>query len=94
MMIIIIIIIIIIAVVIIIAIMIMMIKIILTMAVGIIINIPFQPGDFSTGSTTGGLCEGYKNKTCNDDCQQLLCCSSHIKSIMHNINVSLNWNYT
>ena len=38
--------------VIIIAIMIMMIKIILIIAAVIIINSPFEPGDFSTGSTT------------------------------------------
>ena len=37
----------------IIAIMIIMIKIILIIAVIIIINSPFQPGGFSTGSTTG-----------------------------------------
>ena len=40
---------------IIIAIMIMMIKIILVMAVVIIKNSPFEPGDFSTGSTSGQL---------------------------------------
>ena len=40
---------------IIIAIMIMMIKIILVIAVVIIINSPFEPRDFSTGSTTGQL---------------------------------------
>ena len=39
-------------VVVIIAAMIMMMKIILIIAVAIIINSPFQPGDFSTGSTT------------------------------------------
>ena len=39
--------------VIIIAIIIMMIKIILIIAVVIIISSSFQPGDFSTGSTTG-----------------------------------------
>ena len=39
--------------VIIIAIIMMMIKIILIIAVVIIINNPFQPGGFSTGSTTG-----------------------------------------
>ena len=39
--------------VIIIAIIIMIIKIILIIAVVIIINSSFQPGDFSTGSTTG-----------------------------------------
>ena len=35
------------------AIMVMMIKMILITAVVIVINSPFQPGDFSTGSTTG-----------------------------------------
>ena len=33
--------------------MIMMIKIILVIVVMIIVSSPFQPGDFSTGSTTG-----------------------------------------
>ena len=48
--------------VVIIAIMIMMIKIILIIAVVVtIINSPFQPGDFPTGSTTGNAGRFYVN---------------------------------
>ena len=39
----------------------MMIKIILIIAV-VIINSPFQPGDFSTGSTTGTFAKTFLNK--------------------------------
>ena len=45
---------------IIIAIMIMMIKIIRIIAVVIIINSPFPPGNFSTGSTTGSSSLSFK----------------------------------
>ena len=45
-----------------IAIMIMMIKIILIIAVVIMINSPFQPGNFSAGSTTGSSTLLFKKK--------------------------------
>ena len=45
-------------------------------------------------SVSHGPYEGYKYQIFDGDCQQLLCYNSSIKSIIHNINVSLDWNYT
>ena len=45
-------------------------------------------------SVSHGPYEGYKYQTFDGDCQQLLCYNSSIKFIIHNINVSLDWNYT